>query len=415
MDWENECKQIEDRGPMIDRTPWDVADLKVKSLIYLSLGTEGCRTFHQRNPHSRIERCTTHELVHELSLTFTRPRNLTFDRFQFFRALQQSNESLETFYSRLRELGSHAKLEQLEEDLVKDLFISNMHGSNIQMELLSEVRTPHQVLNYAINRERGQANQQEIRRAHSNWNTVTYVRPNKQQNPTTTQRPQKVTPCRKCGNPFSIAHLQICPAKNQQYNICKKIGHYTSLCTAKMPERKIPRRQQPTTPIQYTSPQARRVRHVKPESHEDSTEESVDAEAALYIRELHEDWANINLVRPTEFHKHSNDNLNKNFDGEFWVETLTMNEKLHWLADTGSPRSFINTEKAMELSEKIPNATIHPYNEFTKFRCFNNNNIQIQGVLHLDIKSGSWSAKQCKVLIVDNKTNNTWVETSWRN
>ena len=109
---------------MIDRTPWDEADLKVKSLIYLSLGTEGCRTFHQRNPHTKIERCTTNELVHELSLTFTRPRNTTFDRFQFFRALQQSNESLETFYSRLRELGSHAKLENLEEDLVEDLFIS---------------------------------------------------------------------------------------------------------------------------------------------------------------------------------------------------------------------------------------------------------------------------------------------------
>ena len=56
-----------------------------------------------------------------------------------------------------------------------------MHSSNTQMELLSEVRTPQQVLYYAINRERGQANQQEIRRAHSNLNTVTYVRPNKQQ------------------------------------------------------------------------------------------------------------------------------------------------------------------------------------------------------------------------------------------
>ena len=132
VDWENECKQVEYRGPMINRTPWDEADLKVKSLIYLSLGTEGCRTYHQRNPHTRIEHCTTNELVHELSLTFTRPRNLTFDRFQFFRALQQSNETLETFYSRLPELGSHAKLEHLVEDLVKDLFISNMHSSNIQ-------------------------------------------------------------------------------------------------------------------------------------------------------------------------------------------------------------------------------------------------------------------------------------------
>ena len=144
---------------MIDRTPWDEADLKVKSLIYLSLGTEGCRTYHHRNPHTRIERCTTNELVHELLLTFTRPRNLTFDRFQFFRALQQNNECLEILYSRLRERGSHAKLEHLEEDLVKDLFISNMQNSNFQMELLSEVRTAQQVLNFAVNRERGLANQ----------------------------------------------------------------------------------------------------------------------------------------------------------------------------------------------------------------------------------------------------------------
>ena len=49
VDWENECKRLEQNGPMTDRTPWDEADLKVKSLIYLSLGSEGKRTFHQRN------------------------------------------------------------------------------------------------------------------------------------------------------------------------------------------------------------------------------------------------------------------------------------------------------------------------------------------------------------------------------
>ena len=136
MDWENECKKLEQNGPMIDKLPWDEADLKVKSLIYLSLGAEGNRTFHQRNPHTRIERCTTNELVH--ALTFTRPRNRTFDRFQCFKPMQQPNESFETFYSRLREQGAHCKFEHLEEDLLKDIFISNMRSSNIQMELLSD-------------------------------------------------------------------------------------------------------------------------------------------------------------------------------------------------------------------------------------------------------------------------------------
>ena len=154
VDWENECKKLEQNGPMIDKLPWDEADLKVKSLIYLSLGVEGTRTFHQRNPHSKIERCSTNELVHELTLTFTRPRNRTFDRFQCFKTMQQPNESFETFYSRLREQGAHCKFEHLEEDLIKDIFISNMRSSNIQMELLSETRSPQQALNYVVNRER---------------------------------------------------------------------------------------------------------------------------------------------------------------------------------------------------------------------------------------------------------------------
>ena len=76
--------------------------------------------------------------------------------------MQQPHESLETFYIRIREAGAMCKFKDLEEDLVKDLFISSMTNTSIQMDLLSEVKTPQQVLNFAINSERGQANQQEI-------------------------------------------------------------------------------------------------------------------------------------------------------------------------------------------------------------------------------------------------------------
>ena len=40
VDWEKECKQIEHKGPMIDRIPLDEAVLKVKNLIYQSLPTK---------------------------------------------------------------------------------------------------------------------------------------------------------------------------------------------------------------------------------------------------------------------------------------------------------------------------------------------------------------------------------------
>ena len=46
VDWVKEIKCIRNRGPMIDRHTWDEADLKVKSLICLSLGTEASQIFH---------------------------------------------------------------------------------------------------------------------------------------------------------------------------------------------------------------------------------------------------------------------------------------------------------------------------------------------------------------------------------
>ena len=167
-DWENECKTIKFRGPYVDRYPWEEADTKIKSLLYLSIGQEGTRIYHQNDPHTKINTCSTYEFTHELSISFTKPRNTRYDRFQIINARQEPHESLETFHSRLRELGAKAVFGAVEQDLVNDLV-----NAAIQMELLSELRTPAQALNFALAQERGQQNQKEILRGNnSNWNTT---------------------------------------------------------------------------------------------------------------------------------------------------------------------------------------------------------------------------------------------------
>ena len=52
-DWQNTCKEIEDRGPQVDNIPWDEANNKAKSYIYLSLGAKASNNFHQRFPPHR--------------------------------------------------------------------------------------------------------------------------------------------------------------------------------------------------------------------------------------------------------------------------------------------------------------------------------------------------------------------------
>ena len=75
------------------------------------------------------------------------------------------------------------------------------------------------------------------------------------------------------------------------------------MCKAPLPERRNTQfRQDYRKNIQQQStPQTRRFRHVKEQDkcveEEETEEETVDAEAALYIKELMEDWSSVNKIR----------------------------------------------------------------------------------------------------------------------
>ena len=161
-DWQNNCKEIEDKGPQVDNIPWDEADNKTKSHIYLSLGAQATNIFHQRFPHTDIQKCTTDALVEQLREAFIQTRNETFDRFQFFRCRQKAGESLEVFHSRIKKYASVGNWDHLEESLVKSSFIQGMNNQQIQMDLLSKERTPSETLQYALAREIRQESQQKM-------------------------------------------------------------------------------------------------------------------------------------------------------------------------------------------------------------------------------------------------------------
>ena len=76
----------------------------------------------------------------------------------------------------------------------------------------------------------------------------------------------------------------------------------------------------------------------------------------MYITELMEDWNKINLIE-REFKDVRNDELNNTTPhGEIIIQTTPKNKnKLNCLADTGSPRSFIDIQTAEELIQKDKN------------------------------------------------------------
>ena len=62
-----------------------------------------------------------------------------------------------------------------------------------------------------------------------------------------------------------------------------------------------------------------------------------------------EDWQNINFIKTINFTNEKVSDINKSNRVEFWIKTRTNNQQISWLADTGSPRSFMNIDTAQKL------------------------------------------------------------------
>ena len=153
-----------------------------------------------------------------------------------------------------------------------------------------------------------------------------------------------------------------------------------------------------------------RMRNIKEEQTEETqntSEETKDPEATCYIREMMEDWQNTtNFIQSVKFTNQKVTDVNKLKRGKFWIQTKTNNKQTYWLVDTGSPRSFMNINKAQKLLINGETKIRNPEKSIGEFRCFNNNKINIIGTIQVDITSGSSTTKNCIILLVDTNTIN---------
>ena len=57
--WKNEGNVIDRIGVLCGDKPWDIADKKAKSVVYLTIGIEGRRMHTRKYPHTNVENITT--------------------------------------------------------------------------------------------------------------------------------------------------------------------------------------------------------------------------------------------------------------------------------------------------------------------------------------------------------------------
>ena len=224
------------------------------------------------------------------------------------------------------------------------------------MELLSEMRTAAQALNYALARERGQQSQKQILRGNnSNWNTtVAHLSARKTKSPIlpTPQNTKQYPQCWRRGGSFTPNHNNNCPARMSQSNICKKQGYFAKMCRSQIPPLPKNRGQYQQRQIQQTG-NVKNINEeeeetIAPPLEEKEEKESINPEPTMCITELMEDWNKINLIE-REFKETKNCDINNRTPhGEILIQTIINNvNKLNWLADTGSPGVSLTSRQLM--------------------------------------------------------------------
>ena len=229
MNRQNKCERLIEVGIMCGDKPWQLADRKTVSRLYLSIGVEGRCILNCKNPDKMIDTLPTVDFWKIVDEAFIRPRNITFDRHVFLITKQLRGETVEQFYGKLKELAENCDFENKEETLIRDVFITNLIDPEIQEELLKQTAEPHQALELAINMELGMRNQHQIQQYNkivvpANVNAVQFSSntrtPNWQNSNNISRENNRSTLyCSNCGGIWLRNHRDKCIAKGKTCNI----------------------------------------------------------------------------------------------------------------------------------------------------------------------------------------------------
>ena len=194
--------------------------------------------------HDNIYDLSTLKLWEMMEIAYIRPRNITFDRYVFFSRKQKKGETVEQFYSILKELAENCDFENREDVIIRDIFIKNMLDDDIQGELLRDTVDPERALSFAVNMELGHQNPQRISsnngatsstvNAIQSFNRFRGAGVRGNQSGRTVVNRALVGQCCCCGQPWTTTHRQVCPAMGKKFNHCGLLNHFTKVCRRKL-------------------------------------------------------------------------------------------------------------------------------------------------------------------------------------
>ena len=103
-------------------------------------------------------------MVRLAKATFKKSQSITYERYKLFNRSPETSESLEAFHAALTAQAAKSALDTLEDELVRDLFISRKRSPALQDTLTFETIPPDEVLKRALKFEQSKQTTQAFQK-----------------------------------------------------------------------------------------------------------------------------------------------------------------------------------------------------------------------------------------------------------
>ena len=162
------------------------------------------------------------------------------------------NESLDTYYTKLKQLAKYCEFDNIEKEIKSQIIQSCLSNKVRRKALRDSDVTLQQILDFARAMDATDSHMTEIEKPHMNHDRLDAVRKYSnykqhaseknifsQQNKVFSQPKQHKSgkSCYRCGGEYP--HSQHCPALKKECNFCKKTGHFEKVCLRKRDRKQV--------------------------------------------------------------------------------------------------------------------------------------------------------------------------------
>ncbi|XP_033095250.1 uncharacterized protein K02A2.6-like [Anneissia japonica] len=173
------------------------------------------------------------KILQALDDQFLKQNNILFERYKFYNAVQQQNESIEQYVDRLRYLVRTCKLEAVEDDMIRDRLVLGAKDSAARARIFRQKEIASLKDSIAVLKISESTKQQIQSMSVEDQSAVNYVKHKNKHNPKkfTYQKGTSSKPviknCQACGNTHE---RRKCKAYGTKCTKCGKMNHFPSVC-----------------------------------------------------------------------------------------------------------------------------------------------------------------------------------------